>query len=107
MQDTTIIFLGAATVINSISVVLATALKKQTDTLKKIEGKVMSIFLDVGKHKAFANQCFKNFCYVKDGFRKVRVELIKQNILTHDFKDLDEDEATEAFIEKFIKGEPK
>lgn len=36
MQDTTIIFLGAATVINSISVVvLATALKKQTDTLKK------------------------------------------------------------------------
>lgn len=34
-------------------------------------------------------------------------ELITQNILTHDFKYLDEDEATEEFAEKFIKGDKK
>lgn len=105
MQDVSVIIIGAATIINSISIIaLATVLKKQSSTLEEIKDKALQIFFDVGRYKTFAEQCFKNFCFVKDGFRKVRRELIKKNILTQDFEYLDEDEAVNEFIDDFLKS---
>lgn len=105
MHDITMLFLGAATIVNSVSIIiLAASMKKQSEILKETKNKAMDIFFDVKRYKSFAEQCFKNFCFVKDGFRKVRRELINKNILTQDFEYLDEDEAVDEFIDEFIKS---
>lgn len=105
MQNAAIILIGITAFLNSISIIaLAVSIKGQAKQLNAVRGKLLEITPDPKKYLDFANNCFKNFCYVKDGFRKVRKELIRKGVLTEDFTYLNEDEAVEEFIDDFLKS---
>lgn len=105
MCDITILLLGAGVIMNAVgNIVLAVAIKRQNCRIDNVESEALKVFVKNERYASFSEQCFKNFCYVKDGFRKVREELIKKEILTQDFKYLDEDEVLEEFIDKFLKS---
>lgn len=105
MQTTALILMGIVTLINTIGIiVLGISLKKRERQMNEIRRKTLELYKDSKEYLGFANHCFKNFCYVKDAFRRIRRELINKDILSRDFEYIDEDEAIEEFIENFLNS---
>lgn len=106
MHDITLLFLEVGVILNSVTIItLAIMLKKQMVEQKKINSRMEIMISDNQKYKTFANDCYKNFRYVKAGFREIRRELIENGFLDLKYEYLHEGEATEELIDKFMKEE--
>lgn len=87
MNDITIIVVSAATIINSAAIgVLAVTLKRQDDELKLQKWRLESHYERI---KA-----------IKEGFKKLRAELINKKIIGEGFRYLNKDEEIEDILNR-------
>ncbi len=92
------VLVGVGTIFNSASIMFLTkALKHASDRIAELEK-------ELAKEKQQMDLCKKSFDEFKNGFRKVREALIKKEILTQDFRYLNEEEPLLEFLDDFLKS---
>lgn len=97
MHAAALIMLGVGTIFNVASIIfLIKALKHASDRIMELEK-------ELAKEKHQMDLYRKSFDKIKNGFRKVREELIKKEILIQDFRYLNEEELQE-FLDDFLKS---
>lgn len=105
IQNIALILIGITTLLNSIGIIiLAVSCKGLEKSLDAVRRKMLECCMKPKEYLDFAEHCLKNFCYVKDAFKKVRRELIRKDILPQEFEYVDEDESVEEFINEFLKS---